>query len=144
MAAVTSINSATIKMTQIDKAIGPITIDTNKQSDGVFTSTASFGVPGKWDVIIEGVNSQGSNMIASLDLNVKPQVSNLDFSVNQYRTPTSSMPLFPVFDAERQAIWVGDSLLGSGRIWQPRHCYWQLRCSQYYRRKYCDANGARP
>ena len=115
---VSSIDSATIKMTQIDKAIGPITIDTNKQSDGVFTSTASFGVPGKWDVIIEGVNSQGSNMIASLDLNVKPQVSNLDFSINQYRTPTSSMPLFPVFDAERQAIWVGDSLLGSGRIWQ--------------------------
>jgi copper transport protein len=115
---VSSIESATIKMTQTDKAIGPITIDTNKQSDGVFTSTASFGVAGKWDVIIEGVNSQGSNMIASLDLNVKPQVSNLDFSINQYRTPTSSMPLFPVFDAERQSIWVGDSLLGSGRIWQ--------------------------
>ncbi len=80
---VSSIDSATIKMTQIEKAIGPITIDTNKQSDGVFTSNASFGVPGKWDVIIEGVNSQGSNMIASLDLNVKPQVSNLDFSINQ-------------------------------------------------------------
>ncbi len=117
-APVRSINSATIKMTQTDKAIGPITIDTNKQSDGVFASDASFGVAGKWDVIIEGVNSQGSNMIASLDLNVKPQVSNLDFTVNQYRTPTSSMPLFPVFDPQRQSIWVGDSLLGSGRIWQ--------------------------
>ncbi len=115
---VSSIESATIKMTQTDRAIGPITIDTNKQSDGVFASDASFGVAGKWDVIIEGVNSQGDNMIASLDLNVKPQVSNLDFTINQYQTPTSSMPLFPVFDAERQSIWVGDSMLGSGRIWQ--------------------------
>jgi streptogramin lyase/putative copper export protein len=115
---VSSIESATIKMTQTEKAIGPITIDTNKQSDGVFTSDASFGVAGKWDVIIEGVNSQGDNMIASLDLNVKPQVSNLDFTINQYQTPNSSMPLFPVFDAERQSIWVGDSALGSGRIWQ--------------------------
>jgi copper transport protein len=115
---VSSIESATIKMTQTDKAIGPITIDTNKQSDGVFASNASFGVAGKWDVIIEGVNSQGSNMIASLDLNVKPQVSNLDFTINQYQTPNSSMPLFPVFDTERQSIWVGDSMLGSGRIWQ--------------------------
>src|SRR5215213_1620932 len=115
---VSSIESATIKMTQTDKAIGPITIDTNKQSDGVFTSDASFGVAGKWDVIIEGVNSQGDNMIASLDLNVKPQISNLDFTINQYQTPNSSMPLFPVFDAERQSIWVGDSALGSGRIWQ--------------------------
>jgi streptogramin lyase len=84
----------------------------------VFTSDASFGVAGKWDVIIEGVNSQGDNMIASLDLNVKPQISNLDFTINQYQTPNSSMPLFPVFDAERQSIWVGDSALGSGRIWQ--------------------------
>ena len=115
---VNSIESATIKMTQTEKAIGPITIDTSKQSDGVFTSDASFGVAGKWDVIIEGVNSQGDNMIASLDLNVKPQISNLDFMVTPFQTPTSSMPLFPVFDAERQSIWVGDSLLGSGRIWQ--------------------------
>src|SRR5215213_7476232 len=115
---VSSIESATIKMTQTDKAIGPITIDTNKQSDGVFTSDASFGVAGKWDVIIEGVNPQGDNMIASLDLNVKPQISNLDFTIIPFQTPTSSMPLFPVFDAERQSIWVGDSALGSGRIWQ--------------------------
>jgi copper transport protein len=115
---VSSIDSATIKMTQTDKSIGPIAIDTQKQSDGVFASNASFGVAGKWDIIVEGVNSKDNNMIASLDLNVKPQVSNLDFAVKQYDTPTSSMPLFPVFDAERQSIWVGDSLLGSGRIWQ--------------------------
>src|SRR5919109_5565599 len=115
---VSSIESATVKMTQTDKSIGPITIDTKKQSDGIFASNASFGVAGKWDVIIEGVNSQGNNMIASVDLNVKPEISNLDFAIKQYETPTSSIPLFPVFDAERQSIWVGDSLLGSGRIWQ--------------------------
>jgi hypothetical protein len=43
---VSSIESATIRMTQTDKAIGPITIDTKKQSDGVFASNASFGVVG--------------------------------------------------------------------------------------------------
>ena len=76
-----SIESATIKMTQTEQAIGPISNRHKKQSDGVFTSNASFGVAGKWDVTIEGVNSQGNNMIASLDLNVKPQVSNLDFTI---------------------------------------------------------------
>lgn len=115
---VASIDSATIKMTQIEQAIGPITVDTKKQSDGVFTSNASFGVSGNWDVTIEGVNSQGSNMIASLDLNVKPQVSNLNFSINRYETPERSMPLYPIFDQGRQSIWVGDTQLGSGRIWQ--------------------------
>ena len=115
---VRSIDSATIKMTQTEQAIGPISIDTKKQSDGVFTSNASFGVAGIWDVTIEGVNSQGNNMIASLDLNVKPQVSNLNFSINRYETPERSMPLYPVFDEGRQSIWVGDTLLGSARIWQ--------------------------
>ncbi|MFL6495019.1 MAG: copper resistance protein CopC [Nitrososphaera sp.] len=115
---VSSIQSATIKMTQTEKAIGPITLDTKKESDGIFNSTGGFGVAGKWSVIIEGVNSQGNNMIASLDLNVKPQVSNLDFTIKQYKTPTASMPLFPVFDANRQSIWVGDTTLGSARIWQ--------------------------
>ena len=115
---VSSIQSATIKMTQTDKAIGPITVDTKKESDGVFTSNATFGVAGKWNVIIEGVNSQGNNMVSSLDLNVKPQLSNLDFTIKKYETPTGSLPLYPVFDAKRQSIWVGDSLPGSARIWQ--------------------------
>ncbi|HEX2614090.1 MAG TPA: copper resistance protein CopC, partial [Nitrososphaera sp.] len=81
---VSAVESATIKMTQIDKGIGPITIDTKKQSDGVFTSDAAFGVAGTWSIIIEGAKSQGSNMIATLDVNVKPHVSNLDFSIKQY------------------------------------------------------------
>ena len=30
----------------------------------------------------------------------------------------NSLPLYPVFDTQRQSIWVGDSLPGSGTIWQ--------------------------
>ncbi|MER3407327.1 MAG: hypothetical protein C4292_00425 [Nitrososphaera sp.] len=115
---VSTVESATIKMTQTDKGIGPITIDTKKQSDGVFTSDAAFGVAGTWSLIIEGAKSQGSNMIATLNVNVKPHVSNLDFAPKQYNIPDQSLPLFPVFDQQRQSIWVGDSLPGSGRIWQ--------------------------
>jgi copper transport protein len=116
---VNTVESATIKMTQTDKGIGPITIDTKKQSDGVFTSDAAFGVAGTWSVIIEGAKSQGSNMIATLDVNVKPHVSNLDFTIKQYNiTDPQSLPLFPIFDQQRQSIWIGDSLPGSGRIWQ--------------------------
>jgi copper transport protein len=115
---VSSIESASIKMTQTEKGIGPIALDTKKQSNGIFNSTGGFGVAGKWNVIIEGVNSQGDNMIASTDLNVKPQVSNLDFTIKQYKTPTASLPLFPVFDANRQSIWIGDTTLGSAKIWQ--------------------------
>lgn len=113
-----SIESATLKMTQAEKGIGPVTIDIKKQSDGVFSSEAAFGVAGLWNVIVEGVNSKGNNMIATFDINVKPQVSDLDFSVKKYETPSGSQPLFPVFDSARHSIWVGDTTLNSGRIWQ--------------------------
>lgn len=116
---VSGVDSATIRMIQTDKGIGPITIDTKKQSDGVFASDAAFGVAGIWNVVIEGIRSQGSNMIATFDINVKPHVSNLDFSLKQYNLPDQrSLPLFPVFDEQRQSIWVGDTMPASGRIWQ--------------------------
>jgi len=113
-----SIESATIKMTQIDKGIGPISVEAKKQSDGVFTANAAFSLPGTWHVEVEGVSSQGSNMLSSLDESVKPLVSNLGFKVDQYKTPENSLPLYPVFDIARQSIWVGDSMPGTSRIWQ--------------------------
>lgn len=115
---VSNVESATIKMTESDKGIGPLTVNTTKQSDGVFAANAAFGVAGTWNAIIEGVRSQGSNMIATFDLTVKPAVANLEFSTKEYKTPTQSLPLYPIFDQQRQSIWVGDSLPGTGRIWQ--------------------------
>jgi streptogramin lyase/putative copper export protein len=111
------VESTTIRMTS-DKGIGPITVDAKKQSDGVFVSDTAFGAAGTWNVVIEGIRSQGSNMIGTFDVNVKPHVSNLDFTIKQYNISERSLPLFPVFDQQRQSIWVGDSMPGSGRIWQ--------------------------
>ncbi|MGI0029682.1 MAG: virginiamycin B lyase family protein [Nitrososphaera sp.] len=115
---VTGIESATIKLTQIERGIGPIAIETKKQSAGTFAADAAFSLPGTWAVEIEGVNAEGSNMISTMDVNVKPLVANLEFAIKEYKTPVMSLPLFPVFDAPRQSIWVGDTLPGSGRIWQ--------------------------
>jgi copper transport protein len=114
----TGIESATIKLTQVERGIGPIDIETTKRSGGTFSATAAFSLPGAWHIEVEGVNTEGNNMIATLDANVKPLVSNLEFKVDQYVTPDSSTPLNPVFDGARQSIWVGDTRLTSGRIWQ--------------------------
>jgi copper transport protein len=115
---VTSIESARIKITQVERGIGPITIETRKVSPGVFSADAAFSLPGIWALEIEGVNLQGNNMISTMDVNVKPAVKNLEFAVDQYQIPGRSLPLFPLFDPERQSIWVGDSLPGSGRLWR--------------------------
>jgi len=115
---INDVQSATIRMTQTDKGIGPVSIDTKKQSDGTFVSDAAFGVAGTWNMVIEGVKQHGSNMIATFDVNVKPHVSNLNFSPKIFNISDESLPLFPVFDEQRQSIWVGDSMPASGRIWQ--------------------------
>jgi copper transport protein len=114
----TGIESATIKLTQLERGIGPITVETAEQSENVFSADAAFSLPGIWHIEIEGVNTQGSNMLAVLDTNVKPTVSNLQFDTRLYNTSVNSLPLYPIFDAARQSIWVGDSLPGSGTIWQ--------------------------
>jgi copper transport protein len=115
----TGIESATIKLTHLERGIGPITVETKEQSDNVFSAEAAFSLPGIWHVEIEGVNTQGSNMLAALDVNIKPLVSNLQFDTKIYNMSVNNvLPLYPVFDMERQSIWVGDSLPGSGAIWQ--------------------------
>jgi copper transport protein len=115
----TGIGSATIKLTQLERGIGPITVETTEQSDNVFAADAAFSLPGTWHIEIEGVNTQGSNMLASLDAKIKPSISSLQFDAKLYNmSAANALPLYPVFDMQRQSIWVGDSLPGSGAIWQ--------------------------
>lgn len=114
----TDATSATIKLTQVEKNIGPISVDTKKVSPGVFSADAAFGLPGTWNMVAEGTRPQSASIVATTSLDVRPALSDLSFDVKEYRTPERSQMLFPVFDAARQSIWSGDSLFGSGRIWQ--------------------------
>ncbi len=112
------VSSATIKLTQIERGIGPISVDTTRQQDGTFSANAAFSLPGKWSIQVEGTSEQSANIVASVDATVRPAISSLKFDVKEYGIPSQSLPLFPVFDAQRQSIWVGDSLPESGRMWQ--------------------------
>jgi streptogramin lyase len=112
------VSGATIKITQVEKNIGPIAIDTKKVSPGVFSADAAFGLPGTWNMVVEGTRPQSASIVASAGLDVRPAMADLSFDVKEYRTPTRSQMLFPMFDSARQSIWSGDSLLGSSRIWQ--------------------------
>lgn len=116
------ISSATIKLTQVERGIGPISIDTTRQQDGTFVANAAFSLPGRWSIQVEGASQQAANIVATVDAIVRPAISSLKFDVKEYKMPEQGLPLFPVFDAQRQSIWVGDSLpvRGSttGKIWQ--------------------------
>lgn len=114
------VQSAQIKYRQIEKSIGPITIDLEKQSTGVFSANASFGIPGLWDMEVQGIpiKQNMSGMVASFDdLLVKPNFDELIFNVSEYQiSNTTIQPLYPIYDTIRNYIWFGDTNIGSGRI----------------------------
>lgn len=114
------VQSAEIKYRQIEKSIGPITIDLEKQSTGVFSANASFGIPGLWDMEVQGIpiKQNMSGIVASFDdLLVKPNFDKLIFNVTKFPiSNTTIQPLYPIYDKIRNYIWFGDTNIGSGRI----------------------------
>ena len=110
-----------MKLTQTEENIGPIEIQTNKISEGLFTANASFGLAGQWDLIVEGVKNETNalNLVATFNLFVKPDLDQIEYSVTQIAMPDNrSQPLYPIYDSSSNSIWVGDTSLGSGRIFE--------------------------
>ena len=117
------IKSVQLELTQIDNGIGPIKIDTRKVSKGVFSANGAFGIPGHWDIQIEGVqNKPNSPNIVTVfnSLNIKPRLDELKFNIKEFKIPgnNNSQPLYPVYDTLRNVIWVGDTAIDSGRIFE--------------------------
>ncbi|HEY9399507.1 MAG TPA: copper resistance protein CopC [Nitrososphaeraceae archaeon] len=114
------VQSAEIKYRQIENSIGPITVDLEKQSRGIYSVNASFGIPGTWDMEVQGIPTKQnmSGIVASFDnLIVKPNFEKLNFNVTEYPiSNTTIQPLYPIYDKSRNYIWFGDTIIGSGRI----------------------------
>ena len=114
------VQSAKIKYRQIENSIGPITVDLEKQSRGIYSVNASFGIPGTWDMEVQGIPTKQnmSGIVASFDnLIVKPNFEKLNFNVTEYPiSNTTIQPLYPIYDKSRNYIWFGDTIIGSGRI----------------------------
>ncbi len=111
--------SVQLELTQTDSRIGPITIDANKSSSSTFTTNTDFGFPGHWTVRAEGVQKKADslNIVASYNLFVKPKLDNLQLNIKEFKTPgNSSTPRYPVYDAIRNKVWVGDTTIKSGKI----------------------------
>jgi streptogramin lyase len=115
-----NIINATIKLSQIQRGIGPILIDMEKISNGQFNAVVPFSALGLWNIEIQGKTLQPNtpNTIATFEINIKPRISDLQFNITEYKAPQSSLLLYPVYQASTDSIWVGDSLPGSGRLWK--------------------------
>ena len=109
-----------IKLTEIEKGIGPIKIDGTETSENSFIATGALSLSGLWKIEIQGITNQKnvSNQLAVFDVPVKPKLSDYKTEIKEFKTPEDSLPLFPIFDKNRQSIWIGDSKPNSSRIWQ--------------------------
>jgi copper transport protein len=115
-----NIINATVKLSQIERGIGPILIDMQKISNGRFNAAVPFSALGLWNIEIQGKTLQPNttNTIATFEINIKPRISDLQFNITEYKSPQNSLLLYPVYQASTDSIWVGDSLPGSGRLWK--------------------------
>jgi len=58
-----------------------------------------------------------SSAAASFHLLTKPKLSQLTFHIQEYSIPVNdSAPLYPLYDKNRNVIWVGDTAIDSSRI----------------------------
>lgn len=114
------ISNATLKLSQLERNIGPIQIDMEKISNGRFNAIIPISTLGLWNLEIQGKTLQPNtpNTIANLEVNIKPKITDLQFNITEYKTPESSLLLYPVYQPHTNSIWVGDSQPGSGRLWE--------------------------
>jgi streptogramin lyase len=117
---VDTISNATLKLSQLERNIGPIQIDMEKISNGRFNAIIPISTLGLWNLEIQGKTLQPNtpNSIANLEVNIKPKITDLQFNITEYKTPERSLLLYPVYQASTDSIWVGDSQPGSGRLWE--------------------------
>jgi len=119
-----NINSTNITLNQVDKGIGPLTVNEAQQiAPGIFSvNTAAFAIAGHWQAQVEGITTQAGalNVVTTFDdLYVKPNLSQLQANITEYKIPDNkALPLYPIYDTIRNVIWVGDSAISSGRIWE--------------------------
>jgi copper transport protein len=117
------IKSVKMKLTQIEQGIGPIEVDTKQISKGIFSANAAFGLSGEWNVLVEGIQNKANslNVVATYNLFVKPKLDQMNFDIREFRITennNSSQPLYPLYDNSRNVIWVGDTVIDSGRIFE--------------------------
>jgi copper transport protein len=123
------IKSVQLRYTQIEKGIGPITVDANKVSRGIFSVNGTFGLAGQWDLQIEAIEAKANapDIVTEYDLFVKPKLGDLSYSIKEYKIPEkNTQPLFLLYDKSRNVIWSSVysvqswswSSINSGRIFE--------------------------
>ncbi|MDE1843989.1 MAG: copper resistance protein CopC [Thaumarchaeota archaeon] len=109
-----------VSLNQIDRGIGPLSLNATQVSNGVFTiDTDAITIPGNWKMEVQGTPNTANalSLVATYNLIFKPQPSQMTANIQEFKIPdNSTMPLVPIYDKQRNVVWFGDSKIGSGRL----------------------------
>src|SRR5215204_2030279 len=113
-----NIENTMLKLYQIEKNIGPIQLQMEKISNGVFSTTIPISTLGIWSIEIQGktLKPNTPNTISTFNIDIKPRLSDLTFNITEYPTPDQNLLLYPVYHKPSNSIWIGGTIRGSGRI----------------------------
>ncbi len=109
---VSDLESVKVKVSNPERGIFPIEIGMQPGAGegGAFEGVATFGFSGRWLVEVEALRTGAASEAVSLDLWVKPRLADLHTEFEEYEIPGGgAKPLYPVYDAGRESIWVGDT-----------------------------------
>lgn len=102
------------KISNPQKNIAPIEIPLTKKDDK-YEGEITFGFSGNWNVELDAYRKDNPNESVSLDVMVKPRLSELKTDITEYTLPAKAAPLYPVYDGN-DTIWISDS--SQSRLWK--------------------------
>jgi copper transport protein len=67
--------------------------------------------------VLENIDMHNASSHRSFDLPTKPKLDQLTFRILEYTVPMNdSVPLYPLYDKDKNVIWIGDTAVDSSRI----------------------------
>ncbi len=107
-----------IKISNPQRNISPIIIPVTTIEDKstiTYVGDATFGFSGKWQIEIEAQRTENVNEIVTLDLVIKPKLTQLRTDLTEIDFPVDAAPLYPVYDGDN-TLWISDP--SNPRLWK--------------------------
>ncbi len=110
-------SSVKVKVRLSSTDMSPITYELSYKDGRWVNNSIVFPSNGLWSIEVNATRRDAPSIAASIDAIIKPDLNEMRFDVKEYKMPyIDSIPLYPLYSREDNAIWVSDGNRAS--IWR--------------------------
>ncbi len=110
-------SSVKVKVRLSNTDMSPVTYELSYNDGRWVNSNVIFPSNGLWSIEVNATRRDAPSISASIDAIIKPDLNEMRFDVKEYKIPyLDSIPLYPLYSREDNAIWVSDGNRAS--IWR--------------------------